>query len=132
MNSAVSTLLRNCLTLLLGCLLVLGPFLHSHLGLSHISGFHVDGVPTHELVSGVSTAVLHTPDQESPAIGVATSLPNSESKFFTGLAFAILLAVLPLLSLSVRAHPLTSQPRAAVGTVYQPGWPPPSLAPPSV
>ena len=44
MNCAAPSLLRRWLTLLMVGLLALGPFLHSHFGTSHDTGFHLDGV----------------------------------------------------------------------------------------
>lgn len=120
--------------LLLG-LLSIGPFLHSHVGASVVSGFHLDGVRSVQLndTAGAS-AVQHTlnvNDDESPALGVATSLPNSDQDhLFVGdigtLLVALLLARLACLPQRTRL----AWPSPVPAHTYQPGWPPPALAPP--
>ena len=120
------------LCLWLGVLLALGPFLHSHFGASHEQGFHVDGVHAVHAAPALS-AELHSvqaPDDESPALGVAASLAQSEDEGLPLLAFALLLVPLLPRPVAMARHwpraPLSSPLRPC----YRAGWPPPSLAPP--
>ena len=123
-------------SLLLG-LLAIGPFLHSHLGASVVSGFHMDGL--HSVVqadtanTGQVLSSIGVNDDESPALGVAASLPNADQdSLCVGDIVAWLLATLlvSLVRLPKGKHP------AWLGVVpphtYQAGWPPPALAPPAL
>lgn len=121
---------RGVTAVLIG-LLALGPFLHGHLGASHVSGFHVDGM--HAVAhAGDTGAVLSMSalDDESPALGVATSLPkpDDDSKLLqAALLLACALCLLPRLS-TLRIRPAATDPQAA--RTYRDGWPPPALPPP--
>jgi hypothetical protein len=135
MNSRAPCLLRRCLTLLLAGLLALGPFLHGHFGASHDTGFHLDGVhAVHaaQVAALPGLSALQSPDEESPALGVANTLPHSDDKSLPDLAWVLLLmAVLPLLPLLQRALPHPGWARAPSGPLYRAGLPPPCLAPPA-
>lgn len=115
----------------MGVLLALGPFLHGHFGASHEQGFHVDGVHTvHASALANELLSLQTPLDESPALGVAASLAQSEDEGWPLIAWMLLLV--PLLPrLIVQVMP---SPRGTTGGSqrlrYRAGWPPPSLAPP--
>lgn len=131
MSPSVPYLLRRCLILLLAGLLGLGPFLHGHFGASHDTGFHLDGVhAVHAQPATTVTATLQTPDEESPALGVTASLPQPEDEDLPDFAFALLLAVLPLLTLLNPALTGPCLARPKPGTLYSAGLPPPCLAPP--
>ncbi len=122
---------RGVTAVLIG-LLALGPFLHSHLGASHVSGFHVDGMHAVANNDAVDTAYsLRAVDDESPALGVATSLPKPDDDGSLLLQAALLLAavlgLLPRLVL-LRIRPSAAEPRPV--HAYRDGWPPPALAPP--
>ncbi|TXI74466.1 MAG: hypothetical protein E6Q49_01770 [Limnohabitans sp.] len=130
MNISAPCLLHRCLTLLLAGLLALGPFLHGHFGASHDTGFHLDGV--HAVHASAPTVMaLQSPQDESPALGVAASIPQSEDESLPDLAWNLLMAVLPLLSLLGVALPRPDRARPPAGTRYRPGLPPPCLAPPA-
>ena len=134
MNAPAPSLLHRWLTLLLAGLLALGPFLHGHFGASHETGFHLDGVhATHTPpTAGDCALILQAADDESPALGVAASLPHSEND---GLALAALILLLTLLTPALPASRLLSRPtgaRVAPRSLYRAGLPPPSLAPPNV
>lgn len=125
------TLAHRWLSFWLGLLLALGPFLHSHFGASHEQGFHVDGVhavhaahtPSPELHS------MQAPDDESPALGVATSLTQSEDEGWPLLVLVLVLPLLPRLPVQTALWPRA--PRAGrLRPCRRAGWPPPSLAPP--
>ena len=134
MNFRAPCLLRRCLTLLLAGLLALGPFLHGHFGASHDTGFHLDGVhAVHaaQVTVAPGLSALQSPDEESPALGVASSLPHSDDKALPDLAWALLLMVLPLLPLLHRALPRTGWAKPSAGPLYRAGLPPPCLAPPA-
>ncbi len=113
-------------------LLVLGPFLHGHFGASHVSGFHVDGMHAFAHIGDAATAnSLRAMDDESPSLGVATSLPKSDDDGKLLLQAALLLAaVLGLLPhpILLRIRPSVAEPRTV--HAYHDGWPPPALAPP--
>ena len=130
MTTRTHSHLRRWLTLLLAGLLALGPFLHSHFGISHDTGFHLDGV--HALHAGHASAAdaVQMPDDESPALGVGTSLPHSEDDPLLDLAPVLLLAVLPLLLMAQRLQPPV-QTHTAMLPRYANGLPPPALAPPA-
>lgn len=121
--------------LLMG-LLSIGPFLHSHMGGSMVSGFHMDGVQHLAQVLPFHAATAHqqlrATHEETPVMGVATSLPNSDHDGLcvidmTGLLTAILL-VSP--ARMTRIAP-PSWGFAWTSHTYQAGWPPPGLAPPT-
>lgn len=131
MNFQAPSLLRRCLTLLLAGLLALGPFLHGHFGASHDTGFHLDGVHAVHAPQATSLPALQSPDEESPALGVATSLPHSEDKSLPDLAFVLLIAALPLLALMQRLLPRPGWAGPLTGPLYRAGLPPPCLAPPA-
>jgi len=125
-------MLNRGMTAVLIGLLALGPFLHGHLGASHVSGFHVDGM--HALAHADETGAVHSMsamDDESPALGVATSLPKPDEDGSLLLQAALLLAavlcLLPRLVL-LRIRPSAAEPRTV--RPYRDGWPPPALAPP--
>jgi hypothetical protein len=117
-------------------LLSMGPFLHSHMGASAVSGFHMDGVQHLGQIAHFHTETVHqhlsATQDEPPVMGVATSLPNAGHEGLcvidmTGLLTAILLVSLLRTCRSTRPalhFVWTSRP-------YQAGWPPPCLAPPS-
>ena len=132
MNAQPPSLAHRWLSLWLGVLLALGPFLHSHFGASHEQGFHVDGVHAVHAAPALSPELhsVQAPDDESPALGVATSLAQSEEDGLPLFALAWLLApLLPRLAQLSRHWP-----RLPLGSPVRPryraGWPPPCLAPP--
>ena len=125
------TLTRGVMAVLIG-LLALGPFQHGHLGASHISGFHVDGL--HAVSHPAETDFSHSlsaANDESPALGVATSLPKSDDDggllLHAALLSAVLLCLLSRLCL-LRIRPSAAGPQTV--HAYRDGWPPPALAPP--
>lgn len=122
---------RGVMAVLIG-LLALAPFLHGHLGASHVSGFHVDGIHAVAHTGEAGTAQsLRAVDDESPALGVATSLPKPDDDgnllLQTALLLAAVLGLLPRLIL-LRMRPSAAEPRTV--HAYHDGWPPPALAPP--
>ena len=124
-------LLHRWLTLLLAMLLALGPFLHSHFGASHETGFHLDGVhAVHSNAPGTMTA-LQNSDEDSLALGVAASLPQPEDEGRLALGFALLMVVLPLLPLLRQVLPRALRALHQRATRYRAGLPPPGLAPPA-
>ncbi|MFM7026888.1 MAG: hypothetical protein ACKOWC_12660 [Limnohabitans sp.] len=130
MTAQAPSHLRRWLTLLLAGLLALGPFLHSHVGASHDTGFHLDGVHAVHATHATTLQAFQAPDEESPALGVGTSLPHSEDEHLSGLVPALLLAVVPLL-LHTQPLPRPVAVRAVALSRYRDGLPPPGLAPPS-
>ena len=123
-------LLHRWLTLLLAMLLALGPFLHSHFGASHETGFHLDGVHAlHDNASSTVTA-MQSSDEDSLALGVAASLPQPENKSWLALGFALLMVALPLLPLQRQVLPRVPRAQHRPATRYRAGLPPPGLAPP--
>jgi len=122
-------------------LLALGPFLHAHYGASWTTGFHVNGVPstlTAALPQWVSEGpVLSVPsEEESPAVGVETSLPRAEADTFSPDAPVLLLLTgmlllalqrLPLAGAWMPGAPLASTRRFKLGGRRPPTAPP--LAP---
>lgn len=125
------------ISLLMG-LLALGPFLHAHYGASWTTGFHIYGVPSSlsaALPQWVSDGpVLSVPsEEESPAVGVETSLPRAEADSFSPDA-PVLLLLTGMLLLALQRLPLAGawMPGAPPGlhTTFQAGWPPPAHAPP--
>jgi len=132
MSSQALPLLHRWLTLLFATLLALGPFLHSHFGASHETGFHLDGVHAVHSQAPSTMTVLQATDEDSPALGVAASLPHPEDDGWSSLGLALLIAVLPLLPLLRQAlpHPRRVQQHRPA-TRYRAGLPPPCLAPPT-
>jgi len=137
-NTPAPLLLRRCLTLVLAALLALGPFLHSHFGASHETGFHLDGVHAVHASADVGNAkatpqasAWQADDEESLALGVATSRPHPENDGWPLLAWALLLAVLPLLPPVRQALPCARPAQRSPHTRYRAGLPPPGLAPPT-
>ena len=114
----------------------MGPFLHSHVGASVVSGFHMDGVrslPLSDTSHASALPSLQVNDDESPALGVATSLPKPDPNSLcvgdiTALLAAALLAGLVCLPRRAPA----ARPWVLPMRTYQAGWPPPALAPPAV
>lgn len=135
--------LRFGLVVFLMVLLAIGPFLHSHWGPSHVFGLHVSGLhvdewhgvqhgasPAH-FVATASQQSLGVTDDESPALGVETSLPQPDHDGFSlGHALCLLAVFLPLgMRQLARPHGVGAHPPAPLHA-YQAGWPPPALAPP--
>ncbi len=132
MNCAAPSLLRRWLTLLMVGLLALGPFLHSHFGTSHDTGFHLDGVHAVHMADASSVGSAQASQEESPALGVSASLPQPEDDGQSVLMCALLWA-LPLLPLLRQAGlPRGDHARTPKHALYGEGLPPPSLAPPTV
>jgi hypothetical protein len=129
--------IRQGVVIVLMALLALSPFLHGHLGASHVSGFHVDGLDLSHNVSDAATATWVSAhavsEEESPALGVSVSLPLPQSGDDVHLAMSIvgfwlwLWLAKKLLAHGVRRTPSRPEP---VPGIYQSGWPPPALAPP--
>lgn len=117
------------LAALLAGLLALAPFLHGHIGISHESGFHIDGLHALHHPGHDAQPSLQAPDDESPALGVATVRPPSEDGNTLWWPLALLL-VLPLLPLLAQAPAPTQHVRVRGRALYRVGLPPPSLAPP--
>lgn len=125
--------------IVLMALLALAPFLHGHLGASHVSGFHVDGLDLSHSAQGAEAlakaqAMLSAhaaSEEESAALGVSVSLPQAGDDVH--LATAIVGFLLWLwLAKKVLAHwvrRMRPAPETPPST-YQSGWPPPALAPP--
>ena len=133
MKILAPSLLRRWLTLLMVGLLALGPFLHGHFGVSHDTGFHLDGVHAVHASDTSSLTQALVGEEESPALGVSASLPHPEDDGQSGLLCALLLVVLPLLPLMRRVLRLRRpSARTPTATPYGDGLPPPSLAPPAV
>ena len=125
---------QGMVVLLMG-LLSIGPFLHSHVGASVVSGFHLDGVRSVQVndTAGAPAALhsLSVNDDESPALGVATSLPNSDQDHLCiGDIGSWLAAVLLVRLLCLPQRARWAWPWATLARTYQAGWPPPALAPP--
>lgn len=117
-------------TLLLLGVLVLGPFLHAHLGQSSVAGFHVDGV-TQLHHDSCSFEKSQTPD--SPAIGVSSSIVrDGTSKVSQKVDLESVISIAWIearseLLLAFGTHWLNSNDQAS----YQrEGTPPPAHAPP--
>ena len=114
-------------------LLALGPFLHAHWGQANRAGFHMDGVSLHHHASGPDASVLSADDEhESPAVGVAGSLPRGAEKtpsagdidlWVCGLLLAVLI---PFTSPHRRTHPRVHR----LARKRRSNWPPLALAPP--
>ncbi len=138
-NHSFIASIRQGVVIVLMALLALAPFLHGHLGPSHVSGFHVDGLDlSHsaqaaETLATVSVHVSgHTAsEEESPALGVSVSLPQTgeDLHLATGIVPFLLWVWLTPKVPSRRVRRTPPQVQAAPST-YPPGWPPPALAPP--
>ncbi len=131
MSSLAPSPLRRWLTLLMVGLLALGPFLHSHFGTSHDTGFHLDGVHAVHAADTTGIGAVHANEEESPALGVSASLPHPENDGQSGPLLAFLLVVLPMLPLLRQRLPRSNRSWAPKSAVYGNGLPPPSLAPPT-
>jgi hypothetical protein len=114
-------------------LLALGPFLHAHLGISKVSGFHVAGYAHATVLDAAHDAghQLSESNEESPAVGVSASLPRFDDSPACpdGITLQQLVAVLLLTpqAFSVANHP----PLQREHRIHErPGLPPPALAPP--
>jgi hypothetical protein len=133
--------IRQGVVIVLMALLALSPFLHGHLGASHVSGFHVDGLDVSHSAQVAETSALlsvhvsaHTAsEEESPALGVSVSLPQAgdDVHLATGISGFLLWA---WLAKKVLAHRVRRTPPLAqvAPRTYQSGWPPPALAPPAL
>lgn len=111
-------------------LLALAPFLHSHFGASHESGFHLDGMHAVHATASAGMSAMQAGEEESPALGVAASLPQAEDEALSllGLVLLSLAGVLPACSpLPVPRPDNRQRPHT---TLYRAGLPPPCLAPP--
>lgn len=126
--------LHRALLAALAALMVLGPFLHSHRGISHITGFHVDGVHQAFHAFDLSEAGVDIADDaESPALGLASSLPQSgDDNSVTPVPLvALLLLVLWVPPLVLTRARYTRAP-APVRRIYDASRPPPAQAPPAL
>lgn len=127
--------IRQGVVIVLMALLALSPFLHGHLGASHVSGFHVDGLDLNHSAQTSETPAwvsAHTAsEEESPAMGVSVSLPQTGDDVHLATAIVGFLLWVWLaqkaLALCVRRMPSLAQ---GAPRTYQCGWPPPALAPP--
>jgi hypothetical protein len=115
-------------------LLALGPFLHAHWGQANRGGFHMDGAVVHHHAASADAPVMGADDEhESPAVGVAGSLPRGAEK--TPSLGDVQLWVCSVL-LAVLVAPAPPRERAPIRQ-RQPvrrtraNWPPLALAPPS-
>ena len=125
------------ISLLMG-LLALGPFLHAHYGTSLASGFHVNGLQAVAITPDAGTAtdspMLSLPtEQESPAVGVVTSLPRFEPDMFSADTPPILrlsLLIQNVLQRLPSAWPWTPAAAPTLARIFQAGFPPPAHAPP--
>ena len=133
-NSVIAGI-RQGVVIVLMALLALAPFLHGHLGASHVSGFHVDGMDLgHNIQAGSSQTVWaahQASEEESPALGVSVSLPKAgdEAQLVLALLVTCLCAWLALATLARRVRRPSPAP-CVVPRSYAWGWPPPALAPP--
>jgi len=97
----------------------------------------MDGVRSLTSVSAGSTDAsaalpsFNVNDNESPALGVGTSLPKSDQdSLCVGDLTAVLAAVLLASLVCPPQRTRRAWPSAAPARTYQAGWPPPALAPP--
>lgn len=120
-------------------LLALGPFLHAHYGVSHVSGLHMDGMNVAHVMHTYALSDMtfqNDADDESAAMGVVTSYPREvqldvSDAVWTGLAIAWALFIAGSLMLVVL--PLTNASCERVARhFYAPGARPPTLAPPAL
>lgn len=125
--------LKLGLLIALGTLLALGPFLHGHLGTSHVQGFHIDGLAQAlHPVSGNAFQQAGANQDESPALGVPSSLPKGDDEGSRPLPAAAALLVLLTLLLP-RQQTRQARPSFTLPIPlrrHAAGWPPPALAPP--
>lgn len=124
-------------------LLALGPFLHAHYGTSQATGFHVNGLQAVEAAQSQATLPILTTDspmlspptdQESPAVGVVTSLPRFETDSVTPDMTTVLLLSFLILSVLQRlpsTWPWTPADHPVIARNFQAGFPPHAHAPPS-
>jgi hypothetical protein len=120
-------------------LLALGPFLHAHYGATLATGFHVNGLQAVAITPDAGTAtdspMLSLPtEQESPAVGVVTSLPRFEADTFSADTRPVLLLSLLIQNVLQRlpsAWPWTPAAPPAIARIFQAGFPPPAHAPPT-
>ena len=130
MNSLVPSLLRRWLILLMVGLLGLGPFLHSHFGASHDTGFHLDGVHAVHAAGEADPGTLLASEEESPALGVSASLPQPEDDRPSDPLLALWLVVPLRPALVPAALPRSERIPSLHQAIYRKGLPPPALAPP--
>ena len=126
--------MRRLNALLMLALLVLGPFLHAHWGQANRGGFHMDGAVVHTHAMGADVSVLSADDEhESPAVGVASSLPRGADKtpslgdMHLWVGTLLLAVLLPLLPLRLP----TREPAPRLARRTRGNWPPLALAPPT-
>ena len=126
------------ISLLMG-LLAIGPFLHAHYGPSMATGFHVNGLQAAAITSHAGTPtdspMLSLPtEQESPAVGVVTSLPRFEADTFSADTTPVLLLSFLIQSVTLRLSntwPWTPAAPPGIARIFQAGFPPPAHAPPT-
>ena len=123
------SLRKSLLAVLLG-LLVLAPFLHGHIGASNVSGFHLDGLAVAHAPAPADGHSLDAADDESPALGVAISLPKSADDGWGWIGWVgLLILAVPAGPAAVRWRPRAVRAQPA-RLHHRAGWPPPTLAPP--
>lgn len=122
--------------------LALGPFLHAHYGHMQVTGFHVNGLEsvtpaTHISPPSDQLSFTLSVEPESPAVGVAASLPRfeeSESSSDTDPEHLnlVLLGFFNCRLMAFISHPLAWVPLflEQVLGAFQAGAPPPAQAPP--
>ena len=126
------------LAIALVALLAIGPFLHAHYGASLTSGFHINGLQAVTMTStpgqSADGPVLSLPtEQDSPAVGVVTSLPRTEADAFTPDTTNVVLFSFVVLSVLHRlpiAWPCQEAALPVIARWLQAGCPPPAHAPP--
>lgn len=125
--------LHRALLAALAALMLLGPFLHSHRGISHITGFHVDGIDqAFHAIDASDAGADVADDAESPALGLASTLPQSEDdKSFTLVPLVAVLLVLLCVPPLVRIVPRYSHAPTIARRIYDASRPPPAQAPPA-
>lgn len=112
----------------------MAPFLHGHIGASHIEGFHIDGVSIGHVdhPGPVSMSTMTDVDDESPALGVAASVPKSGDEGWSLIDAGWLFALLLVLAHAPAPQPCLRAARTHLPrSTYRAGWPPPAFAPPS-
>lgn len=125
-----SSPLQRWLTVLLVGLLMLAPFLHSHWGAAHSGGFHLDGMQRVKTAESQVAKDTASTEDESPALGVATSIVQENDGQTWLLAWALWLGALCVLPLPVLQGLRRSSTHTPVRRCYHPGLPPPGLSPP--
>jgi hypothetical protein len=126
------------ISLLMG-LLALGPFLHAHYGASLATGFHINGLQVVAIAQtpdlALDSPLLSIPtEQESPAVGVVTSLPRFEADSVAPDVTPVLLLSFLIQSILHRlpcAWPWALAAPPAISSIFQAGFPPPAHAPPT-